>query len=111
MMIKKKTNHKRLFFDGPDTRLSYLDFGGEGTTLIALHGHMNEGRFAEGLAEHIQEVCRMIALDQRGHCESGRPSSYENDLYIEDAIALLNHLNIEKVGASIRRGGHPPLTT
>ncbi|UZJ80908.1 alpha/beta fold hydrolase [Fictibacillus sp. KU28468] len=53
----------------------------------------------------------MISLDQRGHGESGRPSSYENDLYVEDAIALLNHLNIEKVGASIRRGGHPPLTT
>ncbi|UZJ80907.1 hypothetical protein [Fictibacillus sp. KU28468] len=53
MMIKKKTNYKRLFFDGPDTRLSYLDFGGEGTTILALHGHMNEGRFAEGLAELI----------------------------------------------------------
>ncbi|WP_156418937.1 alpha/beta fold hydrolase [Fictibacillus sp. FJAT-27399] len=109
--MKKKTNEKGLFFDGPDTRLSYLDFGGEGTTILALHGHMNEGLFAEGLAEHIQEACRMIALDQRGHGESGRPSSYENDLYVEDAIALLNHLNIEKVGASIRRGGHPPLTT
>ncbi|WP_256225900.1 hypothetical protein [Fictibacillus sp. WQ 8-8] len=58
--MKKKTNEKGLFFDGPDTRLSYLDFGGEGTTILALHGHMNEGRFAEGLAENIQEALRLI---------------------------------------------------
>nr|WP_211295683.1 hypothetical protein [Planifilum fimeticola] len=33
----------------------------------------------QGLAEAIRDNYRVIALDQRGHGESGRPSSFAND--------------------------------
>lgn len=85
----------RRSFEGPDTDLSYIDFGGGGPPLVALHGHMNEGLFARRLAEKFAREYRVIALDQRGHGESGRPASFDNDRYVADALALLDHLGID----------------
>jgi len=56
--------------------LSFIDYGGNGLPLLALHGHMNEGRFVQGLAEAIRDNYRVIALDQRGTVNpAGRPAS------------------------------------
>ncbi|AKG37870.1 hydrolase [Paenibacillus durus ATCC 35681] len=76
--------------------MSYIDFGGGGFPMIALHGHMNEGLFAQDLARTLACEYHVIALDQRGHGESGRPLSYDNERYVDDALALLNHLGIDK---------------
>ncbi len=76
-------------------RLSYLDFGGSGRPLLALHGHFGEGRVFARLAAALSPKWRVIAPDQRGHGESDRPPDYSRTGYVGDALALLDHLGIE----------------
>lgn len=41
-------------------RLSYLDYGGPGQPLLALHGHLHEGRTWEHLARDLAPDWRII---------------------------------------------------
>jgi pimeloyl-ACP methyl ester carboxylesterase len=87
----------REFFMVDGRRLSYLDFGGPGTPLLALHGHYNEASAFASLAEALTPRWRVIALDQRGHGESDRARSYERDDYVADVAAFHRHLGIGPV--------------
>ncbi|MFZ3566515.1 alpha/beta fold hydrolase [Streptomyces sp. BH097] len=83
----------REFFMVDGRRLSYLDFGGPGAPLLALHGHYNEASAFASLAEALTPQWRVIALDQRGHGESDRARSYERDDYVADLAAFHRHLD------------------
>ncbi|MFD8142213.1 alpha/beta fold hydrolase [Streptomyces sp. NPDC059708] len=72
--------------------LSYLDFGGPGPLLLALHGHFGEARTFAPLARHLAPDWRVVALDQRGHGYSDQPPDFSRDGYVEDAAAVLRHL-------------------
>ncbi|MFB7979739.1 alpha/beta fold hydrolase [Streptomyces vinaceus] len=76
-------------------RLSFLDFGGPGRPLLALHGHFDEGRTFTRLARELGDSWRVIALDQRGHGYSDRPADFSRTGYVEDAAAVLEHLGID----------------
>ncbi|MFF5173846.1 alpha/beta fold hydrolase [Micromonospora sp. NPDC000089] len=78
-------------------RLSYLDFGGPGPVLIALHGHFSEGADFAPLADRLGAEWRVVALDQRGHGESDRATDYGRDGYVGDVAALLGHLGLAEV--------------
>lgn len=78
-------------------RLSYLDFGGPGVPLLALHGHYNEASVFEPLARLLAPQWRVIALDQRGHGESDRAGRYARDDYVEDLAAFHRHLGVGPV--------------
>lgn len=75
-------------------RLSFLDFGGPGRPLLALHGHFGEGRTFTRLARELGDSWRLVALDQRGHGYSDRPTDFSRAGYVEDAAAVLEHLGI-----------------
>ena len=75
-------------------RLSYLDSGGEGRVLIALHAHLMEAVTFAPLAEVLAPEWRIIALDQRGHGYSDHASSYTRDDYLGDLEALFEHLSL-----------------
>ncbi|POM26034.1 Tropinesterase [Actinomadura rubteroloni] len=92
-----------LHIDG--RRLSYLDFGGPGRPLLALHGHLSEADAWSGLARALAPGWRVIAPDQRGHGDSDRASSYTRDDYVADAIALLDHLGISQAVTLGHSGG------
>ncbi|MEU8277579.1 alpha/beta fold hydrolase [Microbispora bryophytorum] len=92
-----------LHIDG--RRLSYLDFGGPGRPLLALHGHLYEGQTWAQLAQGLAPQWRVIAPDQRGHGDSDRAASYTRDDYVADAIALLDHLGIEQAVTLGHSGG------
>ncbi|MFJ3905985.1 alpha/beta fold hydrolase [Streptomyces sp. NPDC090025] len=77
--------------------LSYLDFGGTGRPLVALHGHLSEGATFAALAEALSPRWRLIAPDQRGHGESDRAADYGRDGYLADLGALLDHLGLDRV--------------
>jgi esterase len=83
---------QRYTFTHDGLNFSYLDTGGEGRVLIALHAHWMEAitfsRFAAGLASGW----RVVALDQRGHGYSDHAKSYTREDYLRDLEALLNHL-------------------
>lgn len=75
-----------------DRTLSYLDAGGTGRPLLALHGHLSEGASFTALAEALGEEWRVIAPDQRGHGDSDRAATYDRAGYVADLIALLEHV-------------------
>ncbi|MEU8925446.1 alpha/beta hydrolase [Kitasatospora sp. NPDC048545] len=86
---------KELTVDG--RRLSYLDFGGPGRPLLALHGHLSEGAVWGRLAAELAGEWRVIAPDQRGQGESDRAGDYSREGYLADVGALLDHLGLERV--------------
>lgn len=75
-------------------RLSFLDFGGPGQPLLALHGHFAEGRTFTRLAHELGDHWRIIALDQRGHGYSDHPADYSRNGYVQDAASTLENLGI-----------------
>jgi pimeloyl-ACP methyl ester carboxylesterase len=78
-------------------RLSYLDFGGPGRPLVALHGHLSEGAAFAHLAQALGAEWRLIAPDQRGQGESDRAGDYSREGYLADLQALLDHLRLDRV--------------
>ncbi|MEU8775169.1 alpha/beta hydrolase [Streptomyces sp. NPDC048606] len=78
-----------------DRTLSYLDFGGSGRPLLALHGGLSEGAAYTGLAHALGDGWRVIAPDQRGHGDSDRAPHYRTEGYVADAVALLDHLGLD----------------
>ncbi|WP_406070631.1 alpha/beta hydrolase [Streptomyces sp. NBC_01020] len=87
-------------FHTPDgIRLAYIDLGGAGRPVLALHGAYGRGRSMLGLATHLGPGYRLIALDQRGHGLSDHPDDYGRDGYIADAAALVEHLGLGPVAA------------
>lgn len=86
----------RAAFDIDGRTLSYLDFGGTGRPVIALHGHMSEGASFADTAARLSPGLRLIALDQRGHGHSDRAADYSRAGYLADILALLDHLGLER---------------
>ncbi|MGW5481788.1 alpha/beta fold hydrolase [Streptomyces sp. NPDC004008] len=89
------TEPKRAAMMVTGCRLSFLDFGGPGRPLLALHGHFGEGRTFTRLARELGDSWRVIALDQRGHGYSDRPADLSRTGYVEDAATVLEHLGID----------------
>ncbi|MFD9338305.1 alpha/beta fold hydrolase [Streptomyces sp. NPDC060028] len=81
-------------FDG--RTLSYLDYGGYGRPLVALHGHLSEGASFTALASALGPAWRVIAPDQRGHGDSERAPDYTRTGYLADLLALLAHIGIDR---------------
>ncbi|MEV6771896.1 alpha/beta hydrolase [Nocardia sp. NPDC051030] len=84
-------------FTANGRRISYLDAGGDGMPVLALHGHLEEGAGWADLAERLAPEWRVIAPDQRGHGDSDRGPDYSPEGYVADAVALLKHLNLGPV--------------
>ncbi|GAA4181069.1 alpha/beta hydrolase [Streptosporangium oxazolinicum] len=78
-------------------RLSYLDFGHLGRPLLALHGHLSEGADFADLAAGLAPGWRVIAPDQRGHGDSDRAADYSRQGYLDDILALLDHLGLDRI--------------
>ena len=91
------TRMTRSQFHHNDLTLSYLDTGGEGQTLIALHALWMEAATYTLLASALSPEWRIIAMDQRGHGYSDHALSYTRKDYIGDVAALVEHLEVDKV--------------
>jgi pimeloyl-ACP methyl ester carboxylesterase len=88
-------------------KLAYRDQG-RGIPLLALAGLTRDGRDFDYLARHLASDVRLIRLDCRGRGESEwtGPDTYTVAQEARDALALLDHLQIERaaiIGSS--RGG------
>lgn len=97
---------KNMFRAQDGTRLAYRDEG-EGQPLLALAGLTRDGRDFDYMARHLTGV-RLLRLDCRGRGGSdwADPETYTVPQEAQDALALLDHLGIERVaiiGSS--RGG------
>ena len=85
---------RRHVFTHAGLRLSFLDDGGPGRPLIALHPHWFEAGTFAPLAAALAPAWRVIALDQRGHGASDHALSYTRADYIGDLEALVAHLEL-----------------
>lgn len=83
-------------FHHNDLTLSYLDTGGEGQMLIALHALWMEAATYTRLASALSPEWRVIAMDQRGHGYSDHAPGYMREDYIGDVAALFEHLEVDK---------------
>ena len=88
---------QRQFTNLNGIRLSYIDYGGKGEPLLALHGHYGCARSFAGLAEALQDRWRVIALDQRGHGWSDQPVDYTREAYVADVAEFITKLNLAPV--------------
>ena len=87
---------KRAQFQHNGLKLSYLDAGGVGQVVVALHAHWLEGMSYSHFAAALAPAWRVIALDQRGHGYSDHAVSYTREDYLGDLSAFLEHVGIEK---------------
>lgn len=85
-------------------RLHYLEFEGDGPTIILMHGltanaHAFDGLMAEGLSASFH----VLSIDLRGRGESEQPAQgYSMEDHAKDIVGLMDALNIQ----SAIIGGH-----
>ncbi|MGO4888531.1 alpha/beta fold hydrolase [Anaerobacillus sp. MEB173] len=77
--------------------LHVVDYGGEGETIICVHGLTANCRFWDCIAEQFIDQYRVIAFDLRGRGDSAKPvSGYNIQQHAEDVKGILEHYEIEK---------------
>jgi len=77
--------------------LRYLDWGGDGPLVLALHGLASSAHWYQRVARRLKESYRVIAPDQRGHGQTTQATSgYDWQTLASDAIGLLDQLDSEK---------------
>ena len=87
-------------FDSNGVEINYVDQG-TGEPVVLLHGlSQNLGLWAtSGVAESLVESgYRVIAMDMRGHGDSGKPHSAEDYglEMVRDVVRLLDHLGFDR---------------
>jgi pimeloyl-ACP methyl ester carboxylesterase len=83
---------------GDGVRLHARDWGGSGQAVVLLHGLASNARIWDGVASQLAGAgLRVVALDQRGHGDSGQPGSgYDFASLGRDLTAGLTALGIER---------------
>lgn len=80
-----------------DLNVHYLDWGGDGDPLLALHGLASSGHWYGRVAPFLSGRFRVIAPDQRGHgATTQAPSGYDWQTLAEDAVRLMDHFGISR---------------
>lgn len=75
----------------------YLDWGGEGPPLLALHGLASSAHWYDLVAPYLRSKHRVIAPDQRGHGQTSQADTgYDWQSLTSDAVGLLDHLGISR---------------
>lgn len=80
-----------------DLRMRYLDWGGEGTPVLALHGLASSAHWYDIVAPLLRDRFRIVAPDQRGHGQTTQANDgYDWHSVASDAVGLLDVLGIEE---------------
>src|SRR5688572_4185109 len=108
-------------------RIHYLDWGAQGSaegkpTLILLHGTGRLARSFDPIAPRYRDRFRVIAMDMRGHGDSGwhPQAAYLVEDYVQDLEGLVEQLGLRDLVlwgnstggrvAQVFAGMHPELT-
>ena len=83
--------------DVGSVRMRYLDWGGGGAPVLALHGLASSAHWYDILAPFLCERFRIVAPDQRGHGRTTQAGDgYDWRSLASDAVGLLDVLGIEQ---------------
>ncbi len=79
--------------------LHALEWSDEGTLLLFLHGFSNDAHVWDLVAPVLAPHYRVVALDQRGHGDSGRDPEhrYDHETMARDTNAAIESLGAERV--------------
>ncbi|MER7081419.1 Pimeloyl-ACP methyl ester carboxylesterase [Saccharopolyspora kobensis] len=75
-------------------RLAYVDSGGPGRPVLALHGAYGRSRTFLRLADDLAPDWRIIAVDQRCHGRSDRSDDVSREAFVADAAAVVEQLEL-----------------
>jgi pimeloyl-ACP methyl ester carboxylesterase len=93
---KTWTDHAWTSPDG--TKFHYVEQG-KGTPVILIHGLTSSAVgnwFNPGIAQKLAKTNRVIAIDMRGHGETGPSPEDSNGTMIQDIVDFMDHLRIEQ---------------
>ena len=83
--------------DVGELRVRYLDWGGDGPPILALHGLASSAHWYDLVAPLLRENYRVIAPDQRGHGQTSQASNgYDWQSLASDAVGLMDSLGISQ---------------
>ena len=79
-------------------RIRYAERGpADGPAIVMLHGYSDSWFSFSRVIPLLPDTMRVIAIDQRGHGDSGRPADgYSMDDFARDVIQLMDALKIER---------------
>ena len=78
-----------------DVRI-YYDDAGSGAPVLMIHGAATSSKVYDGLASRLVARFRCIRLDLRGLGQSDRVDAVSSTAWCDDALALMDQLEIEK---------------
>jgi pimeloyl-ACP methyl ester carboxylesterase len=93
---KTWTDHTWVSPDG--TKFHYVEQG-KGTPMILIHGLTSsavQNWFNPGIAQKLAKTNRVIAIDMRGHGETGPSPADSKGTMIQDIVDFLDYLKIDK---------------
>ena len=81
-----------------DLKVRYLDWGGDGPPVLALHGLASSAHWYDIVAPMLRDRYRLVAPDQRGHGQTtNAPAGYDWKTLSDDLAGLLDHVGLEEV--------------
>ena len=86
-----------MFERNVEVTLNFQDEG-SGAAVLLIHGVGSDLESWEGVLSYLSPARRYIRYDQRGHGQSNRtPGPYSLNDLTDDAVALLDHLGLDRV--------------
>lgn len=80
-----------------DLRVRYLDWGGEGSPVMLMHGLASSAHWYELAAGYLRGKYRLFAADARGHGQTTQADSgYDWQTLAGDAVGLMDHLGVAR---------------
>ncbi len=88
--------------------LNYLDWGGDGHPILALHGLASSSHWYERVAALLSPEYRVFTPDQRGHGQTTQaPGGYDWQTLASDAVGLMDYLGVAQAAVLGHSwGGH-----
>ena len=99
---------KQAWLDVGELRMRYLDWGGQGPPIVALHGLASSSHWYSLVAPRLSSEYRIIAPDQRGHGETTQATTgYDWPTLASDVAGLMDQLEVDRaVVMGHSWGGH-----
>lgn len=92
--------------DSDGVAIHYLDWGGDGPPLLLIHATGFLAALWRPIAERLTGSFRVVAFDQRGHGESGKPADgYTFEAFAADLQRVIEALELERPFAAGHSSG------